>query len=141
MPLNGWFYFDSLTLLFDLFLEARPEILTKMLLVFCEIWRQVKGHFEMTFWCLQIWPLGVTNSLPFGPQYPMKFSYSEKATKIWKTSPSFFELSKYCHKALGDFQIFVAFSDNLNFNLYDAFDFTLHWHKLTINLDKMMQKF
>jgi hypothetical protein len=39
IPLIGGFYFDSLTLffLFDLFLEARAEILEKLLLIFWEI--------------------------------------------------------------------------------------------------------
>jgi hypothetical protein len=41
IPLIGWFYFDSLPLLFwfNLFLEARAEILTKISLVFWSIWR------------------------------------------------------------------------------------------------------
>ena len=50
MPLIRGFYFDSLRLLFwfDLFLEARAEILGKRLLGF---WKAPKGHFEIN------WPL------------------------------------------------------------------------------------
>ena len=43
------FYFDSLTLLFwfDLFLEARAEILKKNSLFFWEIWRQQKDILKL----------------------------------------------------------------------------------------------
>jgi hypothetical protein len=47
---SGWFYFDSLTLLFwfNIFLEARAEILKK-LLVFWEIWRHQKDILKLTY--------------------------------------------------------------------------------------------
>ena len=50
MPLIGRFYFDSLTLLFwfDLFLEARAEILEKISLVFGRF-EDTKGHFEINW--------------------------------------------------------------------------------------------
>ena len=50
MPLIGGFYFDSLTLLFwfDLFLEARAEILEKILLAFWKIWRHQKDIVKLT---------------------------------------------------------------------------------------------
>ena len=50
VPLIGWFYFDYFTLLFwfDLFLEARVEIFTKILLVFWEIWRHQKDILKLT---------------------------------------------------------------------------------------------
>ena len=49
MPLNGGFYFDSLTLFFwfDLFLEAREEILEKIPLLFWEIWRHQKDILKL----------------------------------------------------------------------------------------------
>ena len=53
---------------FDLFLEARADILTKILLFLWSIWRQQKGHFKTklpltkTCYYSQNWPLGsVTN--------------------------------------------------------------------------------
>ncbi len=66
IPLIGWFYFDSLTLLFwfDLFLEARAEILTKISLFFVQFednkrtFRNSKGHFEIN------WPLSL--AIPAG---------------------------------------------------------------------------
>ena len=44
------FYFNFLTLIiwFDLFLEARAEILTKISLVFWEIWRHQKEILKLT---------------------------------------------------------------------------------------------
>ena len=50
------FYIDSLTLLFwfDLFLEARAEILEKISLVFWEIWRHQKDILKLSdLYCLQ----------------------------------------------------------------------------------------
>ena len=49
----GWFYFDSITLLFwfDLFLEARAEILYNKFVGFLVDWKTPKGHFEIN------WPL------------------------------------------------------------------------------------
>ena len=51
--LSGWFYFAPLTLLFwfYFFLEARAEILEKILLVFFEDLKTPKGHFKIN------WPL------------------------------------------------------------------------------------
>ena len=50
MPLIGGFYFDSITQLFwfDLFLEARAEIMEKKSLVFWEIWRHQKDFLKLT---------------------------------------------------------------------------------------------
>ena len=50
MLLIEGFYFDSLTLLFwfDLFLEARAEILEKITLVFWEIWRHQTDILKLT---------------------------------------------------------------------------------------------
>ena len=50
IPLIVGFYFDSLTLLFlfDLFLEARAEILTKISLFFLGDLKTAKGHFEIS---------------------------------------------------------------------------------------------
>ena len=50
MLLIGGFYFDSPTLLlwFDLFLEARAEILEKISLVSWEIWRHQKDILKLT---------------------------------------------------------------------------------------------
>ena len=49
LPLIGGFYFDSLTLLFlfDLFLEARAEILEKKSVGFWGDLKTPKGHFEI----------------------------------------------------------------------------------------------
>ena len=49
MRLIVGFYFDPLTLLFlfDLFLEARPEILTNILLVFLVDLKTPKVHFKI----------------------------------------------------------------------------------------------
>ena len=48
IPLRAWFCFDLPTLRFSfyLFLEARTEILTKILLVFWSILVTPKGHFQ-----------------------------------------------------------------------------------------------
>ena len=53
MPPNKWFHFDSLTLLFwfDLFLEAKAEILEKKIVGFLEEVLIPKGYFEIN------WPL------------------------------------------------------------------------------------
>ena len=50
IPLIEGFYFDSLTLLFwfDLFSEARAEILEKNLLVFWKTWRHQKDILKLT---------------------------------------------------------------------------------------------
>ena len=49
MALDGGFYFDFPTLFFrfDLFLEARAEILKKISSVFLEDLMTPKGHFEI----------------------------------------------------------------------------------------------
>ena len=49
MSVIGGFYFDSLTLLFfyDLFLEARAEILEKKFVGFLGDLKTPKGHFEI----------------------------------------------------------------------------------------------
>ena len=51
IPLTGWFYFDSLRLLFwfDLFLEARAKILTKISSVFLEDSKTPKVHFKVNW--------------------------------------------------------------------------------------------
>ena len=58
MPLIGGFYFDSFTLLFwfDLFLEARAEILEKKFIDFLEDLKTPKGHIEIK------WPLRTLHS-------------------------------------------------------------------------------
>ena len=49
MPLIGWFYFDSLSQpWYELFLEARAEILTKHLLVFWSISRHQNDISKLT---------------------------------------------------------------------------------------------
>ena len=55
MLLIGGFYFDSRTLLFwfDLFLEARSEILEKISLIFWEIWRHQKDIYQERWLILQ----------------------------------------------------------------------------------------
>ena len=49
-------------------------------------------------------------------QTTLKFGYSEKATKFERICTNFFELTKKHQMKLGDFfQIFVAFTEYLNF--------------------------
>ena len=46
----------------------------------------------------------------------VKFRYCEKATKLEKNIPSWFEITLYCQSKVGDFfQNFGAFSEYLNF--------------------------
>ena len=47
-------------------------------------------------------------------QFTEKLRYFEKATKIWKNISTFFDLVS--NKIRRFFQIFVAFSEYLNFN-------------------------
>ena len=73
--IGGWFYFDSLRLLFwfDLFFEARAKILEKISLVFCtKFW-----HFEIN------WPLTSRN--------PPKYFYRCYFFQIWATFCSMYQ--------------------------------------------------
>ena len=59
-------------------------------------------------------PLSLKNLL-------LKSRYSEKATKFWKKSPNFLTLlfSKKCHKSGRFCETFVAFSEYMNFNIFN----------------------
>ena len=81
VPLIGGFYFDSLTLLFwfDLFSEARAEILEIISWLFLGDLKTPKGHFKIT------WPL-VTMNCIYVSSRPVLFFLLKgvfTSTKYW----------------------------------------------------------
>ena len=85
--------------------EATKNFRTEILTIFSLLFGS-KRHFEIN------WPWVIINWICI----ELKFIYSEKATENWKSTPTFLEILSTAKKSGRIcFQIFVAFSEYLNF--------------------------
>ena len=81
-------------------------------------WRGSESFPEMS-WCRIIKVFGdnkISNNYKWSVALSVKFRFSEKATKIWKNLPISLTLPSNIKGKRRLFQIFVAFSECLNFN-------------------------